>query len=41
MYARGSPLSVPEGYQIAYGFIAHVNSLGPYDENTMTLFDYR
>lgn len=40
-YARGSQVSYPVGYQIAYGFIAHVDSLGPYDFKAMTLFDYR
>lgn len=39
--ARWSEKSLPTGYQIAYGFIAHVDSLGPYDEKAMTLFDYR
>lgn len=39
--ARGNNLEMPTGYQIAYGFIAHVDSLGPYDKNAMTLFDYR
>jgi lycopene beta-cyclase len=40
-YARQNFLTVPVGYQIAYGFIAHVDSLGPYDYDAMTLFDYR
>eukprot|EP01041_Mallomonas_annulata_P002169 gene2169-4220_t len=39
--ARGSPLELKPGYQIAYGFIAIVDSLGPYDPLAMTLFDYR
>lgn len=29
MYARGSDKEIPTGYQIAYGFIAHVDSIGP------------
>jgi lycopene beta-cyclase len=41
MYARSSSISYSTGYQIAYGFIAHVTSLGPYDLKAMTLFDYR
>jgi flavin-dependent dehydrogenase len=40
-YARGSSKSYPVGYQIAYGYIAHVTTLGPYNEKAMTLFDYR
>lgn len=39
--ARGINQEIPVGYQIAYGFIAHVSNLGPYDEKAMTLFDYR
>lgn len=39
--ARGSATSYPVGFQIAYGFIAYVTSLGPYDLGAMTLFDYR
>lgn len=39
--ARGHPKAYPVGFQIAYGFIVHVTSLGPYDEKAMTLFDYR
>lgn len=41
MYARGSRKELPTGFQIAYGFIAHVDSLGPYSKDAMTLFDYR
>lgn len=26
---------------IAYGFLGTVDSMGPYDVNAMTLFDYR
>ena len=40
-YARGSTAELPMGFQIAYGFIAHTDSLGPYDAKAMTLFDYR
>lgn len=40
-FARGSNKEVAIGYQIAYGFIAEVNHLGPYDGAAMTLFDYR
>ncbi len=39
--ARGNNNEIPVGYQIAYGFIAKVNALGPYDLDAMTLFDYR
>ena len=39
--SRGSQKSFPIGYQIAYGYLAHVDSLGPYDPKAMTLFDYR
>ena len=39
--ARGSEKELPTGYQIAYGFIANVDNLGPYDIEAMTLFDYR
>lgn len=39
--ARGKDERIEEGYQIAYGFIAHCSSTGPYDFNAMTLFDYR
>ncbi len=41
MYARANRKTIPVGFQIAYGFIAHVDSLGPYDQNAMTLFDYK
>ena len=41
MLARGSVHTIPTGFQIAYGFIATVNSLGPYNYSAMTLFDYR
>lgn len=41
LLARGNQVSYPTGYQIAYGFIAHLNNLGPYDPKAMTLFDYR
>ena len=41
MYARGSEVESKTGFQIAYGFIAHVSSPGPYDPKAMTLFDYR
>jgi len=40
-HARGVNVELPTGFQIAYGFIAHVDSLGPYDAKAMTLFDYR
>lgn len=40
-YARGSDKELKTGYQIAYGFIAHVDDTGPYDPKAMTLFDYR
>ena len=40
-YARGSTQELPTGFQIAYGFIAHTDKLGPYDKAAMTLFDYR
>jgi lycopene beta-cyclase len=33
--------TLPVGVQIAYGFIAEVDNLGPYDDAAMTLFDYR
>ena len=39
--ARGNQKSYHTGYQIAYGYIAHVDKLGPYDPKAMTLFDYR
>jgi lycopene beta-cyclase len=39
--ARGSDKELPTGYQIAYGFTAVVDTLGPYDVEAMTLFDYR
>eukprot|EP01038_Epipyxis_sp_PR26KG_P007227 gene7227-9858_t len=39
--ARGNSKVIPTGYQIAYGFVSDVDSLGPYDFNSMTLFDYR
>jgi len=41
MLARGSYYSIPTGFQIAYGFIATVDKLGPYNFSAMTLFDYR
>jgi lycopene beta-cyclase len=40
-FSRGSAQSIPMGYQIAYGMIATVDGLGPYDSSAMTLFDYR
>jgi len=40
-YARGNNVELPTGFQIAYGFIAHTDNLGPYDGKAMTLFDYR
>eukprot|EP01031_Cornospumella_fuschlensis_P026810 gene26810-32392_t len=39
-YVQGRK-ALPTSYQVAYGFIAHVDSLGPYDPDAMTLFDYR
>ncbi len=39
--ARGHFKELPVGYQIAYGYIADVDNLGPYDNQAMTLFDYR
>eukprot|EP01039_Chlorochromonas_danica_P008159 gene8159-9001_t len=39
--ARGNEKVLPTGHQVAYGFIAHVDKLGPYAEEAMTLFDYR
>lgn len=39
--ARGSNKELKTGFQIAYGFIATITSMGPYDFKTMTLFDYR
>ena len=41
MLARGVDKELTTGFQIAYGFIAHVSSLGPYNPAAMTLFDYR
>lgn len=41
MLARGNNEELPTGFQIAYGLIAHVDSLGPYKRDAMTLFDYR
>jgi lycopene beta-cyclase len=41
MLARNSEQELATGYQIAYGFLAHVSSLGPYNDKAMTLFDYR
>jgi lycopene beta-cyclase len=41
MLARGVDKELSTGFQIAYGFIGHVNSLGPYNSLAMTLFDYR
>jgi len=38
---NGRQKVLPIGYQIAYGFIATVDRLGPYDPTRMTLFDYR
>lgn len=38
---HGRKHTLPFGYQTAYGFIATVNSLGPYSADSMTLFDYR
>ncbi|KAJ1438571.1 lycopene cyclase protein-domain-containing protein [Ochromonadaceae sp. CCMP2298] len=40
-YARGVDKEIPTGFQIAYGFLARVDSLGPYNAKAMTLFDYR
>lgn len=40
-YARGNNVELPTGFQIAYGFIAHTDKLGPYNDKAMTLFDYR
>lgn len=40
-FARGNTNALKAGYQIAYGFIGHCDSLGPYDFDAMTLFDYR
>ena len=34
-------MELETGYQIAYGFLATVDSMGPYNNKTMTLFDYR
>jgi len=39
--ARGVDKPIPTGYQIAYGFLCRVDSMGPYDPKAMTLFDYR
>jgi lycopene beta-cyclase len=39
--ARGKNVELKTGFQIAYGFIATVTSMGPYDFKAMTLFDYR
>jgi len=39
--ARGNPRVLRPGYQIAYGFIAYIDNMGPYDPLAMTLFDYR
>lgn len=39
--ARGVDKEIPTGYQIAYGFLTRVDSMGPYDPKAMTLFDYR
>ena len=39
--ARGIDTPIPTGYQIAYGFLGKVDSMGPYDPKAMTLFDYR
>jgi lycopene beta-cyclase len=41
MLARGTAISLEPGFQIAYGFIATVDSMGPYNFSAMTLFDYR
>lgn len=41
VFARGSEQASKTGYQIAYGFTAHVSNPGPYDPKAMTLFDYR
>lgn len=41
MLARGSSEVLRTGFQIAYGFIAVVDDLKGYDEEAMTLFDYR
>ena len=40
-YARGKSIELKPGFQIAYGFIAIVDQLGPYEGTSMTLFDYR
>ena len=39
--ARGRSKEFKAGYQIAYGFIAHVDGLGHYEFDSMTLFDYQ
>ena len=39
--ARGSENTLPTGFQIAYGLIAVIDDLKSYDEEAMTLFDYR
>lgn len=41
MLARGSEKMLSTGFQIAYGFIAVVDDLKSYNEEAMTLFDYR
>ena len=40
-FARGTNKMSEPGFQIAYGFLAHVDNNGPYDMKAMTLFDYR
>jgi lycopene beta-cyclase len=40
-YARGVDKELSTGFQIAYGFLTRVDSLGPYNAKAMTLFDYR
>lgn len=37
MLARGTNDELQPGFQIAYGFIAHVDSLGPYDLNVSSI----
>jgi lycopene cyclase-like protein len=41
LQSRGHSRTIPLGYQIAYGIVAKVDHLGPYNEHAMTLFDYR
>ena len=41
MLARGSEKFLSTGFQIAYGFIAVIDELNSYNQDAMTLFDYR